>query len=339
MKQRSKPRVLFTSAFNTPFIQDDIDVLTQHFETRVKIGHGIFHMLKLPFHLFWADVAVCWFASVYAAVVVRLGKLLGVRSLIIVGGADVSKEEGLGYGIWLTPWKGWLVGYALRNADRVWVVTSSFKDDAIHLAEYDGKNIQYVPTGYEGAVWRPLGKKEKFVLIVASTHDRINVLRKGLDTLIEASRLVPDVSFLVVGTEEGLVEEFHPPSNIIFHGRIPREELLQFYQRAKVYCQPSRREGLPNALCEAMLCECVPIGSDVNGIPMAIGNTGFLVPPQDPPALSASIRQAMNAPESLGAEARARIMHLFPKENRVRRLVDTMNELATQDVSSEVSSS
>ena len=34
-------------------------------------------------------------------------------------------------------------------------------------------------------------------------------------------------------------------------------------------------EGLPNSLCEAMLCECIPIGSEYFGIPYAIGDTGL----------------------------------------------------------------
>ena len=34
---------------------------------------------------------------------------------------------------------------------------------------------------------------------------------------------------------------------------MPQEKLIPYYQKAKVYCQLSMREGLPNALCEALL--------------------------------------------------------------------------------------
>jgi len=43
---------------------------------------------------------------------------------------------------------------------------------------------------------------------------------------------------------------------IKFTGLVPDEELIKYYQKAKVY-QLSEYEGLPNALCEAMLCECL----------------------------------------------------------------------------------
>jgi len=61
---------------------------------------------------------------------------------------------------------------------------------------------------------------------------------------------------------------------IKFTGIVPDEELIKYYQKAKVY-QLSEYEGLPNALCEAMLCECVPAGTRYCGIPTAIGDTGM----------------------------------------------------------------
>ena len=53
-------------------------------------------------------------------------------------------------------------------------------------------------------------------------------------------------------------------------GTIERARLLEYYRRAKVYCQPSRREGLPGALCEAMLCGCYPVVTGTGGMPEAV---------------------------------------------------------------------
>jgi glycosyltransferase involved in cell wall biosynthesis len=36
-------------------------------------------------------------------------------------------------------------------------------------------------------------------------------------------------------------------------------------------------EGFPNALAEAMLCGCIPIGSNVSGIPYMISDSGYIL--------------------------------------------------------------
>ena len=57
---------------------------------------------------------------------------------------------------------------------------------------------------------------------------------------------------------------------------------------ADLYCHPSRREGLPNALLEAMASGLPAVATDVDGTPevMRHGTTGYLVGPGDPLGLA-----------------------------------------------------
>jgi len=64
----------------------------------------------------------------------------------------------------------------------------------------------------------------------------------------------------------------------IFH----KKSSLRITKRQKFIASYRWREGLRNALCEAMLCECIPVGTERNGIPIAIGDAGFYVPYGDP---------------------------------------------------------
>jgi len=156
---------------------------------------------------------------------------------------------------------------------------------------------------------------------VAVVRDRRTALRKGLDTLIEAAWKMPTVNFTVIGVDPRVGLSLRPPMNMKFYAPMPREEILPFYQAAKVYCHPARREGLPNALCEAMLCGCIPVAADVSGNVAAMGTTGFLVPPGDAEALMMTLHQALTTEEQIGDEARARIVSLFPREKREHALI------------------
>jgi glycosyltransferase involved in cell wall biosynthesis len=86
-------------------------------------------------------------------------------------------------------------------------------------------------------------------------------------------------------------------------------------------------EGLPNAVCEAMLCECIPVGSAVGGIPAAVGSSGFLLRTRDADEAARLIRQALNAPSSLGKSARRRAVQLFRMELRERAIVNRIRSL------------
>jgi glycosyltransferase involved in cell wall biosynthesis len=91
----------------------------------------------------------------------------------------------------------------------------------------------------------------------------------------------------------------------------------QVYQALDVFLIPSRHEGLPFALIEALASGCLVIGSTVGGIPEVITNPtlGLLVPPENPTALAAAMRQAMLMPAEERARrsqaGRARIIEAF----------------------------
>lgn len=319
--------IVFISAFLTPFIQDDLDLLDRSYTVRKNIGHGIQAAVKIVLNIFIADVVFCWFASVYAFIGVFLGRMLGVKSIVIVAGVDAAKDPELDYGIWLSPWRAKLVKYVFHHADKILVVDPCLKEEAMKLAEYDGANIFYMPSGYDTQFWKPLGVKDDVVLTVAVVRERRTALRKGLDTLIAAAWKMPVVQFIVIGVDPQVGLSLRPPMNMKFYAPMQRKDILPFYQRAKVYCQPSRREGLPNALCEAMLCGCIPVASNVSGNPTAVGTDGILVPPDDVDVLVASLHHALTTEEQIGDRARARIVSLFPKEKRETDLVRAIESL------------
>jgi glycosyltransferase involved in cell wall biosynthesis len=150
-----------------------------------------------------------------------------------------------------------------------------------------------------------------------------------LDVFVKAAGYLKDVKFVLVGnSSDGTMDALRAmaSSNVEFAGTVSHDQLAGYYQRAKVYCQLSMSEGLPNALCEAMLCECVPVGTEVNGIPTAMGDTGFYVPVGDAEAAADAVRQALSS--NKGRDARARIVSMFSVDKREKELVKIVEELA-----------
>jgi glycosyltransferase involved in cell wall biosynthesis len=96
---------------------------------------------------------------------------------------------------------------------------------------------------------------------------------------------------------EALVSSLGLDREVDLPGFVPNQGLPAELARADVFLVPSvigaagARDGLPNALLEAMACAIPAIGSDAVGIPEAIrhGETGLLVPPGDPAALADAI--------------------------------------------------
>jgi len=112
--------------------------------------------------------------------------------------------------------------------------------------------------------------------IIIGTIAAVDVRFKGHEYVIKAiSRLNKqgykfeyhlagdgDDSYLkLVAEEQGVGDE------VKFLGPLPHEEVFQYLDNVDIYIQPSKQEGLPRALVEAMSRGCPALGSKTGGIP------------------------------------------------------------------------
>jgi glycosyltransferase involved in cell wall biosynthesis len=321
-----QPSILFTSSFSSTFILDDLALLRSRFTVEHLLTRGPRSLVRIVQGVCRNDLMFTWFASVYSFVVVACAHLLGKRSYIVIAGADVMGVEGVKYGPWRSPVKRMIVGWAIRHATGVLPVANELRTAAMSLADYDGANAAVIPTGYDPARWYPSGPKERSVLCLAGCESRARLFVKGVDILFAAARELRDEQFILAGTRMDVLSALGQavPSNVRVLPPMPREELPSLYHTSKVYVQPSRSEGLPNALCEAMLSGCIPVGADVGGMAAAIGETGYVVPAADVDALVGALRMALEAPAGRSALARQRICALFPVERREAALIQLL---------------
>jgi glycosyltransferase involved in cell wall biosynthesis len=111
-------------------------------------------------------------------------------------------------------------------------------------------------------------------------------------------------------------------------------QVAPFLAAADLLVAPSRNEGLGKALVEAMALGCPVVATRVGGIPTVVadGETGRLVPPEDPGALAQAVAELLGDPglrQTMG-EAGRRRAEQFSLAVMESRLLSLYRELCTQ---------
>lgn len=110
--------------------------------------------------------------------------------------------------------------------------------------------------------------------------------RKGIDVFIEIAQKLPDIKFVWVGGQPfsvftagfmELQEKIkNAPSNIIFTGMVPYEEMTDYYNLGDVFFFPSYQENLPMAVLESASCGLPLLLRDIPEYKEPFG--GFFIP-------------------------------------------------------------
>jgi len=122
---------------------------------------------------------------------------------------------------------------------------------------------------------------------------------KGQDVLIKAMAQLRQSSctaiFIGDGPErprlEKLVEELQLTPRIFFAGKKPHAEVAEWMSAVDALVVPSRNEGGPVVVIEALACGLQVVGAAVGMIPEVIDSEdiGLVVPPEDPAALASAL--------------------------------------------------
>ena len=202
----------------------------------------------------------------------------------------------------------------VEQADCIVAECPQDKLDLTTLYRADARRVAIVPCGFDRDEFWPIAKPfarralglppaERIVLNIGRL-----VPRKGLDNLIrgmgrlERRHGMPAKLLIVggnsdlpcpaatpeIGRLQAIAEAEGVAERIVFTGRRSREFLKLYYSAADVFATTPWYEPFGITPLESMACGTPVVGADVGGIRYSVedGETGYLVPPNDPAALA-----------------------------------------------------
>jgi glycosyltransferase involved in cell wall biosynthesis len=205
------------------------------------------------------------------------------------------------------------VSYALYEKYRIFFKLKP--DKPKHIAFYS-----YISTH----VFRRTAEHKNYILFVGHPYDI-----KGVDVLIKAfnriSTAYPEMRLQIIGhcedrTYYESLANYNP--NITFSKGMEYNKIIKIFEECTFFVLPSRTEGIPRVLVEAMACGKAVIGSRVGGIPEVIveNKTGLLFESENDFELAQKMRLLLDDSifrKQMGDAGYNRAKSLFSPQNYV----------------------
>ena len=244
-----------------------------------------------------ADAALVFFSLPTGAVGWWTKTRMGLPSVLSLQGGDVpgfmSDELALYHRM-----SGPIITQVWKNAAAVIANSNGLADLASAFAP--NMDIGMIPAGADlSSVTPPISPTLEGPLRLLFVGRLVH--QKGLDVLFRALSPLKDYGdwTLTIAGEGPLKEDLVRAAQglrlndrIVFRGWLEKDRLPAVYQNADMFVLPSRDEGMPNAMLEAMAAGMAVIGSRVAGIEEVIqdGKNGLLVRPDDAGGLTDALR-------------------------------------------------
>jgi len=291
-------------------------------------------------------------------------KLWGVPFVLTIHSLEPLrpwKVEQLGNGYHLS---SWIERTGIEDADAVIAVSQETRNDVLRFFPIDPAKIHVIHNGIDlqqyrqkaatdALVKRGVDPSRPFVLFVGRITRQKGIIHlvNAIPEIDPALQVVlcagaPDTKEIGQEMTERVAEVSAGREGVIWiQEMLPREDVIQFYSQAAVFCCPSVYEPFGIINLEAMACETAVVASAIGGIPEVVvpGETGVLVDlqlktgtfdPVDPARFSHDLAAGINRValdpalrEKFGKNGRKRVEEYFSWTAIAQRTLDLYRSL------------
>jgi glycosyltransferase involved in cell wall biosynthesis len=260
-----------------------------------------------------SDFLTFWEAAYY----VLAARLLGRRVIMRLGGAFDRFYQASPDAVRT------MIRWTIRRPHRLIVQSLYWADLVAALGRTEGILVlpNWVPDKLIASPERADGPVT--CLFIAGTEAR----RKGIELVLEAARVLPDVSFRIVAAPD-----LPPLPNLSGCGVLDHPAMLDEMRAADIFALPSFGEGFPNSLVEAMALGLPSVATPVGAIPEIIddGVNGRMIPLGDAKMLTAAISELASDRAkrlAMGDQARLTVAERYSESRIIERLSGLYLEL------------
>lgn len=266
--------------------------ITPHFLFRATVGH-VRRILKedpsirlIDAHYFYPDGVAAW----------KIAEEVGLPFVITGRGTDLN----------LIPQhrapREMILGAAAAAAGLI-TVCAALKDALVDLGA-DGSKVRVLRNGVDLEQFSPPADREALRRRLGLTRPTLVsagylIERKGHHLIVEAMRELEEWDLIIVGdgemrTElEQSIRRLGLEARVRMPGRIPHQEMRNYFGAADALVLASSREGWANVLLEAMACGTPVAATDIWGTPEVVSNVaaGVLIRERSARGIAEGVRE------------------------------------------------
>lgn len=349
-----KPTALHIYHIPTSFTKIDNKILSERF-TVIDFAFTISSWWSIPIlwikqkifllkHIRKSKLIFCMFAGYHTIVPVIFAKIFKKPCIIVAGGIDSVAFPSVNYGNFTKYILGKITAWSFKLCTHIAPISDYLVDSAYTYQDNDfpRQGFRYhVPqlktphttiyNGFELKNWFSDGNKRTpntFLTIASNLDNMARVNIKGVDLILQVATLLPQFNFTIIGRDANF-DALKPTVNVKIIPFVAYHELRKIYCAHQFYLQLSMSEGFGNTLSEAMLCGCIPIGSNAGAIPFIIADAGFVLKRKDKFELQNLLIAASNDENKIAIadNARKRILDNFSIEKRGEAMIKLIDKI------------